>query len=199
MSNRQSHQRAEQRGPPNSGSTFVAHQPTENTGNPGGWGSPAAPGPVPAGRAPSNSAPSYPVQSDQSSGCGTDTDTSDDSGNEDLDINPGIATLPESQQGEAIYWGYRQHKRAWRRHVSKAPRRLRRQFKRTTRGRGGTYFGGGSKGHGKGGKGARRTRNPKDRNGNVMKCSICNSEEHLRRYCPQANSQQQSSSSASGS
>ena len=27
--------------------------------------------------------------------------------------------------------------------------------------------------------------NPKDKNGNVMKCSICGSENHLRAYCPQ--------------
>ena len=46
------------------------------------------------------------------------------------------------------------------------------------------------KGRGKGkskgsGKGFGRKGNPKDRNGNVMKCRICNSEEHFAARCPQ--------------
>ena len=195
MSNRHSYQRAEQQGSRHQPTgTFVAQPSTDNpsTGQDiaqASWGSPAVPAAAGAANWGSpvqpdatGSAGTYPVgNSGGSSDNGTDTDTSDDSGNEDLDIDPTIATLPAAQQLEATYWAYRQHKRAWRRQVSKAPRKVRRHMKRTARGKGGTYFGGGSKGRGKGNKGGKRSRNPKDRNGNIMKCSICDSESHLRR------------------
>jgi hypothetical protein len=50
-----------------------------------------------------------------------------------------------------------------------------------------TYF---QKGKGKGssGKGFGRTGNPKDRDGNVMTCSICGSTEHFRANCTQSSS-----------
>ncbi len=47
------------------------------------------------------------------------------------------------------------------------------------------------KGRGKGsrahtsGKGHGRRKNPKDRQGNIMRCRICNSDEHFAARCPQ--------------
>ncbi len=52
------------------------------------------------------------------------------------------------------------------------------------------YLKGRGKGHrpGSSGKGFGRRGNPKDRDGNVMRCSICNSEEHFAARCPQKDS-----------
>ena len=45
------------------------------------------------------------------------------------------------------------------------------------------FAGGKGKGGSKGGKGQRK--NPRDKNGDLMKCHVCGSDEHLQRRCPQ--------------
>jgi hypothetical protein len=120
----------------------------------------------------------------------TDTDTeSDDYDEEDFSD---VLALPESQQGESLYWAYRTAKRKWRRFSHKPTRKVRRFTKRKGgKGKGGkrssayiaeaevqAFF----KGKGKrtsrsSGKGLGSSRtNPKGADGLVMKCSICGSE-----------------------
>ena len=128
------------------------------------------------------------AMSDYESDADTDTNTSEDSGRETLDLNA-IASLPDNQQTEQVYWAYRTAKKAWRRFSKKGTRKFRRyhkRFSRKSRGKGKgkysfpTYFG--KKGGKSSGKGRK---NPKDKFGNVLKCSICQSDEHLRARCPQ--------------
>ena len=200
MSNRHTHERQETRNPSGSGNTgpmsgiFMAHDNTPT------WGADAPTYTPPPADAPwpGYGAPMYPAAASSagSSGNGTDTDTSDDSGNEDLDI-PVDASMPQSEQAEHVYWQYRQHKRAWRRFLQRAPLRVRRHMKHDGRSCNprGVFFGGNTKGRGKGGQGATRRTNPRDRDGNVMKCSICSSESHLRKHCPR---RQTGGSSGSG-
>merc|ERR1712240_855563 len=103
-------------------------------------------------------------------------------------------------------------RKAWRRFNGKPVRRFRRFFKKSFRRKGkgkgkgkgkrGNFSRGGFfytqddvqcflKGKGKGhrshtsGKGHGRQKNPKDRSGNIMKCRICDSDEHLMANCPQ--------------
>merc|ERR1711994_186934 len=132
------------------------------------------------------------------------SDTSSDDGNEVLD-GPDTSQMTEADAAEAVFYRYRQARRAWRRFTGKPVRRFRRNFKKTLRGYGrGQRKGRGRgffytqdevfaflKGKGKGnrshtsGKGHGRRKNPRDRNGDIMKCSICGSEDHFRANCPQ--------------
>ena len=144
--------------------------------------------------------PAYPsVEFDSE----TDSDTSSDNWFDPVP-NPFLA-LPENEQEQQIYWQYAQARRLWRRFSQKPNRRVRR-FVRRKGGKGGkgssTFMANFTGVIGKGGKGKTmgtsgkghfgRRKNPKGRDGQVMKCSICNSDEHLRAVCPQrSNSQPQ--------
>ena len=136
----------------------------------------------------------------------SDTDTDTDSDDyEEMDFSAERA-LPENQQGEAIYWGYQQGKKKWRRWAHKTTRKVRR-FAKTKGGKGAggkrasafmattevqAYFKGKgkrtSRSSGKGLGGSRT--NPKGPDGQIMKCSICGSENHFRAKCPQSNGSQ---------
>jgi len=142
----------------------------------------------------------------------TNTDTSSDSGEEDIQA-PDVSHLSDADAAEQIYLRYRRAKRTWRRFTGRPVRKFRRHIKRHAyfrkgKGRGRKGKGKGSKsstggfmwtrddtlaylkGKGKSnrahtsGKGFGRRRNPKDKHGNVMKCRICNSEEHFAAKCP---------------
>ena len=60
---------------------------------------------------------------------GTDSDTSSDSGMEEISLFEG-QNVPQDQLVNKIWWGMRTHKRAWRRITNKPVRRLRRFVKR---------------------------------------------------------------------
>ncbi len=172
---------------------------------------------------PSYTTTAYPVNSDYPIDSGTDTDTSSDDGQEELP-DPGISQMSESQAAEHIYMEYRAAKLTWRRFTGKPVRHFRRTVKRT-KGSGKAKGGKGSKGKGFGfywthdetltylkgkgkgshshtsGKGFGRNTNPKDRQGNTMKCRVCDSEEHFAANCPQSKGKgkgKHSSSSSSG-
>ncbi len=153
----------------------------------------------------------------------TDTDTSSDDGMEALP-DPGVSHLDDPSAAEHLYWIYRQAKRTWRRFTGKPVRKFRRAMKwrgfRKGKGKGKGRSKGKGKGHsflwtqeevlvylkgrGKGhrantsGKGHGRRKNPKDRQGNIMRCRICNSEDHFAARCPQGKGKGKSGSSSSG-
>jgi len=134
---------------------------------------------------------------DSENGGSTDTES------DDVDFSA-VDHLPSSQQGEAIYWAYNQAKTAWRRFSQKPTRHVRRFVKKKGGGKGkrgnavrafitdtdhvSSYL----KGKGKNtrshtsGKGfhAALRKNPKGPDGQIMKCSTCNSEDHFRARCP---------------
>ena len=148
---------------------------------------------------------------------GAETDTSSDSGHEEVDMSD----LNGLNQGEAsanAYWQHRLRKRRWRRLSSKPTRKFRRIHKRfrTAKGKGNgfsrhamrtkgngrgqplfhaeafnetlAYSSGKSKGNRRhtSGKGTGRRMNPTGREGQVMKCRVCNSPEHFEVRCPQS-------------
>ena len=120
-----------------------------------------------------------------------DSDTSDDEDGhyhvQDPD-EPDMTGWTSNQVGEYYYQKYKQYKRKWRRFAGRNPKRQRgptrrRHFFEMDVSVSETYFG---KGKG-GGKGApHRKGNPIGRDGQVMRCSICNSDQHFRARCPQA-------------
>ncbi len=118
--------------------------------------------------------------------------------------------MSQAEAAKLIYFKYRQVAWTWRRLTGKPVRKFRRLVKGVRRsegkgkgkhrkGHGRTggfmwtaddtlaYLKGRGKGHraGSSGKGLDRTGNPKDRDGNVTKCCICNNEEHFAARCPQ--------------
>lgn len=115
------------------------------------------------------------------------TDTSTDDG-----------TDPSSADGldpSEVYQDYVFAKRRWRRMSNKYPRRYR-KFGRSGKAGGKGFkpssyaaflppnaFAGG-KGGSSSHKGGFRRKNPKDKTGQIMKCNICGSDEHLWRRCP---------------
>ena len=139
------------------------------------------------------------------------SETSSDSGNEEIPDIPGLEHLSQADAAEHIYLQFRRAKRTWRRFTGRPVRKFRRFFKKHKRFKGkgkgkgkGRSHGGFMwtqddtlaylKGKGKGkrshtsGKGFGRRGNPRDRNGEVMKCHNCGSEEHLAARCPQKGS-----------
>ncbi len=151
--------------------------------------------------------PDFYVYSDESS-----TDTSSDDYTEDLSVPlPQPGTIDE---GVRLYLAYKRGKKAFRRHVGRPTRRVRRVWKRFSRRRLGSK-GKGKNRHGKGsffgspyvefsqfeafmshngrgrassgkGMGNRIGKNPRDGKGKVMKCFECGSEDHLKANCPHA-------------
>ena len=125
---------------------------------------------------------------------GTDSDTSSDDGMEDVG-GPDTSQMTEAVAADAIYMAYRRAKKVWRRYTGKPVRKFRRHFRkfhRQSKGKGRGFFLTQDdvlaylKGKGKGhrshtsGKGHGRRKNPKDRNGNTLKCHTCGSEDHFQ-------------------
>ena len=153
----------------------------------------------------------YAAHAEMEEDDGTDTDTSSDDGLEEIPL-PDTTQLSERDAAEQIYMAYRRAKRTWRRFTGKPVRRFRRAIKFQKRrhwkgkgkgrgkGKGNGFFWTNDdtlvylKGKGKGhrshtsGKGHGRRKNPKDRTGNVMRCRICESDEHFAARCPQKGS-----------
>ena len=122
-----------------------------------------------------------------------------------------LQPLTDAQASEHVFWQYRTHRRRWRRLTGKPVRRFRRHVryfvKRRGKGKGqrhGFGFGGRRRSYvvtqdgiraylgarGKGGargsgRGHGRKRNPRGRDGTVMTCRICNSEELVGAKCTQ--------------
>ena len=105
------------------------------------------------------------------------------------------------------YLEYAFARKRWRRVAQRFPRRYRKYGKGGKGHRPGSYaaflppnaFAGGKGGQagGKSGFGNRK-RNPKDKNGQTLKCNICGSEEHLWRDCPQKSQQRDGAYPSSG-
>ena len=126
----------------------------------------------------------------------TDSETSD--GNSaPVDLSD-VQHLTENDQDAELFWQYHEAKRRWRSRVDKPSRLSRHVIKRAQRkGKGkGRRFGRRQarsfladelsfKGKGKGNSSGQRT-NPRGRDGQIMKCSICDSQYHLRARCPQS-------------
>ena len=133
--------------------------------------------------------------------------TSSDSGTEQLP-EPAVGGMSPPDAAHHIYMQMRTAKRTWRRFTGRPVRKFRRFFKaRRGKGKGKSKGKKGSgsgnsfmwsqeevaaflSGKGKGdrshssGKGFGRRKNPKDRNGEIMRCHECNSDEHLVSICP---------------
>ena len=78
----------------------------------------------------------YPADAwDSEMDSGTDTDTSSDSGNEDMD-DGSFQHMSQSEVAEHVYMQYRRAKRRWRRFTNKPARRFRRVIKHFKRGKG---------------------------------------------------------------
>ena len=129
----------------------------------------------------------------------TDSATESDDGAEDM-MDDDLAGLSAQQADEHLFWQYAEAKRRWRRYTGKPVRALRRVLRKKGKGKGkphhsffdisealqqSAYFKGKGKGGKSSGKGFGRKINPKGRNGEVLKCSICDSMYHLRARCPQ--------------
>ena len=150
---------------------------------------------------------SYAALEQEDDSCSSSATSSDD-GYEDTNM-PDLSQLTNAEAAEIVYYQYRAAKRNWRKFTGRPVRRFRRffkrDFKRRTKGKGkgksrgktrGFFYtqddvqvflkgrGKGNRGH-TSGKGHGRRQNPKDRDGNIMKCRICDSEEHLMARCPQ--------------
>lgn len=129
----------------------------------------------------------------------TDSATESDDGVEPLPAED-LQGLTAPEADEHLFWQYAEAKRRWRRYTGKPVRSLRRVLRRKGKGKGkvhnaffdisgtlmqSSYFKGKGKGGKSSGKGFGRKFNPKGRDGNILKCSICSSIYHLRKRCPQ--------------
>ena len=144
--------------------------------------------------------PAIPMSDDS-----TDSETSSDNDSEELP-DPGVSQMSQAEAAEHIYMQYRKARRTWRRFTGKPVRKFRRHMNhhfKKGKGKGKskgktrgfmwthddalTYLKGQGKGNrsGSSGKGFGRRKNPKDRAGNVMKCRVCDSDEHFAAKCPQ--------------
>ena len=175
-------------------------QPDLTTGGGGdGWGDSADQSAFPGFR-----------QDDVESSDPSSSATSSDSGTAYIDMSD-LQPLTDAQASEHVFWQYRTHRRRWRRLTGKPVRRFRRHVryfvKRRGKGKGqrhGFGFGGRRRSYvvtqdgiraylgarGKGGargsgRGHGRKRNPRGRDGTVMTCRICNSEELVGAKCTQ--------------
>ena len=141
----------------------------------------------------------------------TDSATSSDSGGF-LDTSD-IAHLNDQEVDLYLFGEYQRAKKRWRRFTGKPVRFLRRTLRRKGKGKGKGkqqnaylnipeileyYYKGKGKGKPTSGKGFGRKINPKDRNGQVMRCSTCGSMYHLRARCTQGPQGQNTNSSGSG-
>ena len=131
----------------------------------------------------------------------TDSATESDDGADD-DQNADLQGLNANEADELLFWQYSEAKKRWRRFTGKPVRALRRVLRRKGKGKGkhkgkesffdihtalqqSSYFRQKGKGGKSSGKGWGRQGNPKGRDGQTLRCSICNSTMHLRARCPQ--------------
>ena len=143
----------------------------------------------------------------------TDSATSSDQEGYLVDTQD-LRGMTNQQADEYLFGRYQDAKRRWRRFTGKPVRHLRKVFRRKGKGKGkgkgsrsflnlsetleqSAYFKGKGKGGRSSGKGFGRRMNPKGRDGEVLKCSICNSMYHLRARCPQQSAQQSSAAQSS--
>lgn len=156
--------------------------------------------------------------SNQMSESGTDAGASSGNGQEEIDVSD-VLGMSEAQATEHVFWQYRMASRRWRRISQKPVRRFRRLDKKFVRRKGkgegksrwrrsDSYLASEDghaylRGTGKGkrshtsGKGSGRKQNPRGRDGQIMKCRGCDSEEHFAAKCPRAG-QASSSSNLAG-
>ena len=155
---------------------------------------------------------SFPVMDGASD---TDSATSSDSGGH-VDTSD-LQGMTEHEADMYLFGEYQHAKRRWRRYTGKPVRALRKVLRKKGKGKGkkgrndsflnipqilqeSAYYKGKGKGGNTSGKGFGRRYNPKDRNGQVMRCSICGSMNHLRARCNQQGLQgQPQSQSQTGS
>ena len=133
----------------------------------------------------------------------TDSDTSSDSGNEDLDLPPEWNNVQASELGPQVFFQHRRWKKAWRRFRSKPVRRFRRTMKKHFRKHRNFTSSHGKRSRGmfltqeevqayvskharsqSSGKGFGRRGNPKGKDGKPLTCSGCGSTEHFVKNCP---------------
>jgi len=129
----------------------------------------------------------------------TDSATESDDGAEVMPSED-LQGLTAPEADEHLFWQYAEAKKRWRRYTGKPVRSLRRVLRRKGKGKGkvqnaffdisgtllqSSYFKGKGKGGKSSGKGFGRRQNPKGRDGQILKCSICSSIYHLRKRCPQ--------------
>ena len=143
----------------------------------------------------------------------TDSATSSDQEGYLVDTQD-LRGMTNQQADEYLFGRYQDAKRRWRRFTGKPVRHLRKVFRRKGKGKGkgkgsrsflnlsetleqSAYFKGKGKGGRSSGKGFGRRMNPKGRDGEVLKCSVCNSMYHLRARCPQQSAQQSSAAQSS--
>ena len=147
----------------------------------------------------------FPVDNDWQSDPSSSA-TSSDYQDDEIEM-PDLSSMTDADAAEMIYLQYRKAKRTWRRFTGRPVRRFRRRFKKFMRKGKGKGKGRKGKGKGKGfmytrddmeaflakgggkrpgssGKGKGRRKNPRGRDGNIMKCRICDSDEHFQRECP---------------
>ena len=121
-----------------------------------------------------------------------DSDTSDDEDYTETtylqreDDEPDMTAWSPNQVGEFFAFQYKRYKKKWRRFTGRPHRRQRPQATRrrtyltTNDDEWAVFFG---KSHGKG-HGSKRRGNPIGRDGKPLRCSVCDSTEHLWRQCP---------------
>lgn len=135
----------------------------------------------------------------------TDTDSATSSDNNSLMDSADLNGMTTGQVDEYLFGKYQHAKKRWRRFTGKPVRALRRVLRRKGKGKGSkgglgyayvninetlqqsAFYKGKGKGGNSSGKGFGRRLNPKGRDGEVLKCSICQSQFHLRARCPQRN------------
>ncbi len=146
----------------------------------------------------------------------SDTDSATESDDfQQQEDNHDLEGLTAGEADEHLFWQYTEAKRRWRSYTGKPVRALRRVLRRKGKGKGkgkvkgsffditnalheSSYFRAKGKGGKSSGKGWGRRQNPKGRDGEILKCSICSSQYHLRARCPQNRNQRGFVQPASG-
>ena len=147
----------------------------------------------------------------------SDTDSATSSDNNSLMDISDLNGMSSFQVDEYLFGRYQHAKKRWRRFTGKPVRALRRVLRRKGKGKGSkgglghayvninetlqqsSFYKGKGKGGKSSGKGFGRRLNPKGRDGEVLKCSICQSQYHLRARCPQRSDASQPAAAATSS
>lgn len=130
----------------------------------------------------------YYVDPEAAGASDTDSATESDNG-QDNQPEVDLQDMTPQEADEWLFWQYAEAKRRWRHHTGKPVRALRRVLRRKGKGKGkhayfdisstlqqSAFFKGRGKGGKSSGKGFGRRINPKGRDGQVLKCSICSSQ-----------------------
>ena len=134
----------------------------------------------------------------------SDTDSATSSDDEAAVFVSDLQGMTPQEADEFLFGQYQEAKKRWRRFTGKPVRALRRIVRRKGKGKGksksssylslddmlqaSAYFKGKGKGGRSSGKGFGRRQNPKGRDSEPLKCSICGSAFHLRARCPRRDS-----------